>query len=240
MFAISDLHLSFSTPVDPENWDAVVDHKPMDVCDPIWKQHYKKIYYNWHQLITDQDIIFMPGDISWAMHIAETVHDMQYLKMLPGKIMAIPGNHDYWWHSISKVRKIIPPNMQVIQNDHIIIGNIAVCGTRGWICPNNGGKFDQHDQKIYKREILRLENSLSSVKEPVDEIIVMLHYMPTNHQHEVSGFIDILKQYPVSTVIYGHLHAQAQKYRLPEIAWDIKFHLVSADYLNFRPVLIRE
>ena len=240
MFAISDLHLSFSVPADPENWDAVVDHKPMDVCSPVWKQHYKKIYYNWHKTVSNEDIVFVPGDISWAMKIEETVHDMHFLSMLPGMIIAIPGNHDYWWHSISKVRKVIPPNMQVIQNDHIMLDNIAICGTRGWVCPNNGGRFDQHDEKIYKREIVRLENSLSSVKQPVDEIIVMMHYMPTNEKHEQSGFIDILKKYNVNTVIYGHLHARAQKCCLPKVSWGINFHLVSADYLNFTPVLIRE
>nr|WP_207754935.1 metallophosphoesterase [Desulforadius tongensis] len=240
MFAISDVHLSFSKPVDPSNWESVVEHKPMDVCAPEWKQHYKKIYYNWCDIVGRQDIVLMPGDISWATRLDEAGYDMQFLGFLPGRIIAVQGNHDYWWQSLSKVRKKIPPNMQVIQNDHIIVDNIAICGTRGWVCPNNGGGFSEHDEKIYKREVIRLENSLSSVKQPVDEIIVMMHYMPTNEKHERSSFIDVLEKYNVSTVIYGHLHSRAQRYRLPDTAWGINFHLVSADYVQFAPVLIRD
>lgn len=240
LFAISDIHLSFSKPVDPGNWDGVEDYKPMDACSPHWKQHYKELYYNWREMVSEMDVVLMPGDISWATKLEETTHDLNFLAMLPGFIIAVPGNHDYWWQSLSKVRKIIPANMNVIQNDHIIVSNIAICGTRGWVCPNNGGGFNQHDEKIYKREIIRLENSLSSVKQQVEEIIVMMHYMPTNEKHQRSGFIDVLEKYKVSTVLYGHLHSKAQRYRLPDTAWGINFHLVSADYVQFTPVLIRD
>ncbi|WP_031515944.1 metallophosphoesterase [Desulfofalx alkaliphila] len=240
LFAISDVHLSFDAPVDPNNWDAVTAYKPMDECSIEWKEHYKELYYNWCDMVGDEDVVLMPGDISWATKLNQTVHDMNYLGMLPGLIIAVPGNHDYWWQSLTKVRAALPANMQVIQNDHIILDNIAICGTRGWVCPNNGGGFTEHDEKIYKREIIRLENSLSSVKQPVEEIIVLMHYMPTNEKHERSGFIEVLEKYKVSTVLYGHLHSRAQRYRLPDTAWGINFHLVSADYVKFTPVLIRD
>ncbi|MBO8137566.1 MAG: metallophosphoesterase [Desulfotomaculum sp.] len=240
LFAISDIHLSFNNPVDPNDWESVVEHKPMDVCAPEWKEHYKKIYYNWHEMVGQDDVVLMPGDISWATRLEETDHDMEFLGMLPGSIIAVQGNHDYWWQSLTKVRKKIPANMQVIQNDHVIVDNIAICGTRGWVCPNNGRGFTEHDEKIYCREVIRLENSLSSVKQEVEEIIVMMHYMPTNEKHERSHFIDVLQKYNVSTVIYGHLHSRAQRFRLPDTAWGINFHLVSADYVKFTPVLIRD
>ncbi len=240
LFAISDIHLSFKNPVDPNNWDAVVDYKPMDKCSAEWKQHYKRLYYNWHDMVDKDDVVLIPGDISWATKLEETEHDLNFLGMLPGRIIAVQGNHDYWWQSLSKVRKVLPPNMQVVQNDHCLVDNIAICGTRGWVCPNNGGGFSEHDEKIYKREIIRLENSLKSVQSDVDEIIVMMHYMPTNEKHERSGFIDVLKKYNVSTVVYGHLHSRAQRFRLPDAAWGINFHLISADYVNFTPVLIRD
>lgn len=239
IYAISDLHLSFSTPFDPNNWQLAETHKPMDVCSKDWKYHYKVIFDNWCQTVTKDDVVLVPGDISWATKLAETVHDMTYLGMLPGTIVAVQGNHDYWWQSISQVRKVIPNNMQVIQNDHVIIDDIAICGTRGWVCPNNGGGFSAHDDKIYQREIIRLENSLKSIQQPVNEIIVLMHYMPTNEKHQRSGFIDVLQEYGVSAVIYGHLHSNAQRYRLPDTAWGINFHLVSADYVKFAPVLIR-
>ena len=239
LFAIGDLHLSFNTPVNAENLDKITCYKPMDVCSPLWKDHYKKIYHNWNKLVEKEDVVLVPGDISWAMKIDEVIYDMQYLGMLNGLIVAIPGNHDYWWQSISKVRRVVPPNMKAIQNDHVIINDIAICGTRGWICPGSSTKFDSHDEKIYRREVMRLENSLSSVKTSVDDIIVMMHYMPTNEKHERSGFIEVLEKYNVKTVVYGHLHANAKEYRLPETKWGINFYLVSADFVNFTPVLIQ-
>lgn len=238
-FALGDLHLSFASAVNVRNWNENICYKPMDECCLIWKEHYKKIYYNWNDIVTKEDVVLVPGDISWAMKIDEVMYDMQYLSMLNGMLIAIPGNHDYWWHSISKVRRVIPENMKVIQNDHVIIENVAICGTRGWLCPGSNVKFDDHDEKVYKREVMRLENSLASVKKSVDDIIVMMHYMPTNEKHDRSGFIDVLEKYKIKTVIFGHLHANAQEYRLPESKWGIKFYLVSADFANFTPVLIR-
>lgn len=240
IYAISDTHLSFSTPFQPDDLAGIVTHKPMEVCNQAWENHYIHIFNNWHQVVGKNDLVLVPGDISWALKLEEAVYDLDFLGMLPGTIVAVQGNHDYWWQSISKVRQAIPSNMRVIQNDHIIIEDIAFCGTRGWACPNNGGGFDDHDEKIYKREIIRLENSLQSIDEPVNEIIVLMHYMPTNEKHERSGFIDVLEKYGVKTVIYGHLHSRAQSYRLPDSAWGINFHLASADYVNFTPILIKD
>ncbi|AEG59070.1 metallophosphoesterase [Desulforamulus ruminis] len=238
-FGISDLHLSLTKPFDPENWDEVELYKPMDVFNYQWHQHYRKIYENWHSLVNPGDIVLLPGDISWATRLEEAEYDIGYLGKLPGTIVAIPGNHDYWWQGISKVRKMMPENVQVIQNDHVMVGNIAICGSRGWACPN-GYQFDEQDLKIYKRELIRLENSLQSVKEKPYEIVVMMHFMPTNENHDRSDFIDILCHYGVKTVVYGHLHDRAGKYRLPDEAWGIRFHLVSADHVHFSPVIIKE
>lgn len=239
IFAISDLHLSFNAPFDPDNWQRAETHKPMDVFSDDWKHHYKVIFDNWLHMVSKDDVVLLPGDISWATKLAETAHDMDYLGMLPGTIVAVQGNHDYWWQSISQVRKAIPDNMQVIQNDHLVLDDIAICGTRGWVCPNNGGGFNAHDEKIYQREIIRLENSLKSIKKPVNEIVVLMHYMPTNEKHQRSGFIEVMERYGVTSTIYGHLHSKAQRYRLPDNAWGINFHLVSADYVKFNPALIR-
>lgn len=238
-FSISDLHLSFTKPVDPCNWDQAELHKPMDIFNPEWHKHYQKIYDNWCTLIQPEDIILLPGDISWATRLEEARYDADFLGMLPGTIYAIPGNHDYWWQGISKTRAFVPRNVNLIQNDHALVGDTAICGTRGWTCPNSH-QFTGQDEKIYKRELIRLENSLRSIKGNPGEIIVMMHYMPTNEAHERSEFIDILCEFEVNRVVYGHLHDRARNYRLPDEAWGIKFHLVSADFVNFSPVLIAE
>lgn len=240
VFAIGDLHLSFTGPVDPAHWDEAREHKSMGALFPLWQGHFLRLYEEWNTTVGREDIVLVPGDISWGLRLEDARPDLDFLGLLPGRLLLIQGNHDYWWQSVSRVRRAVPPNVEVIQNDHVLIGNVAICGTRGWICPSDS-RDGSDDRRIYERELLRLDLSLKSVRPgTAREIIVLMHYMPTNEKHERSGFIDILLSYGVNTVVYGHLHAAARKHRLPDQAWGISFHLVSADYLNFCPVLIGE
>ncbi len=239
IFSIGDVHLSFVKPVDTEHWDSVEASKPMDVFSEVWREHYRKLFYNWVDLVSDKDIVLLTGDISWAMRLGEARHDLDFLGLLPGTIVCIQGNHDYWWQSVSKVRAALPPNMRVIQNDHFSIGSLAICGTRGWYCPG-AEVFRQEDLKVYRRELARMENSLKSASPETQDIIVMTHFMPTNDRHEKNEFIEMFQRYGVSAVIYSHLHGESTRLRLPDFAWGINFYLTSADYLNFTPAVILE
>jgi hypothetical protein len=235
IFAIGDLHLSFSKPVNVDKWDENAEYKPMEVIDRSWRHHARRIYENWRRVVAKEDVVLVPGDISWAMRLEEARPDLEFLGLLPGRIICVQGNHDYWWQSISRVRAAVPPNVALIQNDHAALAGINICGSRGWICPN-GSFFKEEDEKIYRRELIRMENSLRSAG--TGRKIAMMHYMPTNEKHEYSGFIELFEKYGVETVVYGHLHAQARRYRLPDRAWGINFYLTSADYLDFTPKLI--
>ncbi|WP_347488008.1 metallophosphoesterase [Desulfoscipio sp. XC116] len=235
IFAIADLHLSFSGALHVDNWEENREYKPMEEMDYTWHNHARRIYENWRRLVKDDDVVLVPGDISWAMRLDEARPDFDYLGLLPGRLICVQGNHDYWWQSISRARQAVPSNVQLIQNDHVGLDGVSVCGTRGWLCPN-GAFFKEKDEKIYRRELIRLENSLQSVQ--TGPRLVMMHYMPTNEKHDYSGFIELFRKYEVETVVYGHLHAKACRYRLPDQAWDINFHLTSADYLDFTPRLI--
>lgn len=237
IYALGDLHLSFlRTPV-PGDRDTFQEYKPMGAVNPAWTDHAWRIYENWCRLVDPADVVLVPGDISWAMRLPEAIADLNFLGLLPGLKICVQGNHDYWWQSVSKLRAVLPPTVRVLQNDHVRLGELAICGTRGWLCPN-GMHFQEHDLKIYRRELIRLENSLQSVKPPAREIIVLMHYMPANEKHEYSGFIELFQKYGVTRVVYGHLHARAYRYRLPDYIWGISFYLASADYLNFTPRLI--
>lgn len=235
IYAIGDLHLSFEFTPDPNDWK-ISEYKPMSEVDQKWFNHARRIYENWVSTVMPGDLVLVPGDISWAMRLEQAQSDINFLGLLPGKIVGVQGNHDYWWQSISRVRAVLPANVQLIQNDHVRIGDLAICGSRGWLCPN-GSYFKEEDQKIYLRELIRMENSLRSAAD-AGEIIAMMHYMPTNEKHEESGFIELFKKYGVKKVVYGHLHANAFRYRLSDMAWGIEFHLVSADYVGFTPSLI--
>ena len=236
IFAIADLHLSFTSHPDVTNWHNY-ERRPMSDLDPLWCEHARRIYENWHSLVKEPDVVLIPGDISWAMRLEEACSDLGFLGLLPGRLICIQGNHDYWWQSISRVRAAAPANVSFIQNDHVKLGDINICGTRGWTCPNSAS-FVTEDKKIYLRELMRLESSLQSAK--TGPRLVMMHYMPTNEKHEYSGFVELLQKYQVETTVYGHIHSGACRYKLPEQAWGINFHLTSADYLAFSPRLIGE
>lgn len=239
IFAIGDIHLSFSRRVEPPYWDEVETYKPMDVFGLEWRQHYRKLYEHWHREVGKQDLVLLPGDISWAMKLDEAACDLGFIELLPGLVVAVAGNHDYWWQSLSRVRASLPHNMRVIQNDHLVLGDTAICGSRGWTCPGEE-YFSEADLKIYHRELVRMENSLSSIGPGVKKIIVMTHFMPTNTRHEKNELVEIFQRYSVDTVVYGHLHGAASRHRLPEEVWGIHFRFVSADFLDFTPAFIME
>ena len=97
VFAISDLHLSINNP------------KPMDIFGPVWEGYVDKIFDDWKTKVTDEDIVLLAGDFSWAMKLEDALSDFKLLETLPGKKVIIRGNHDYWWKSISAVRNIFMP-----------------------------------------------------------------------------------------------------------------------------------
>lgn len=228
LFAIGDPHLSFD--------ELGNEYKPMDIFGPNWDNHGVRLQAGWQQVVQPEDLVLLPGDISWAMDLEQVKPDLAFLAALPGRKLLLRGNHDLWWDTLSKVKQVLPPEMYVLQNDCFLFNEeVAICGTRGWLCPGEQGFADNHDAKIFAREVGRLKLSLEKIPATVQKRIVMMHYPPVNYQGELTPFIELMQQYNVQTCIYGHLHSYAHQYALPESKWGIAFHLVSADYLQFRP-----
>lgn len=226
IFAIGDLHLSGS-----------VD-KPMDKFGENWENHDREIKDNWLRDIKEEDTVLIPGDISWGMTLAEAEIDLEYINNMPGRKVLIRGNHDYWWKSVTKLNTLYE-NMYFLQNDFIVVEDYAVCGSRGWICPNDT-KFTDHDKKIYEREEKRLRLSIESArKQNVKKVIVMMHYPPTNDKLEPSIFTNMFEEYKVEKVIYGHLHGtDSFELGLKGYRNGVEYRLVSSDYIHFKPSLI--
>ena len=225
LFAISDFHL------------ALKGDKPMDVFGDHWIGHDEKIKENWIKNINEEDTVLIAGDISWSMSLDDGMNDLQWIHELPGKKVISKGNHDYWWGSINKLNSYYE-DIFFIQNNHSNYEDYAICGTRGWICPGNKN-FDAHDEKIYKRELIRLRLSLdSAVNAGYSKFIVMLHYPPTNDKFKSSGFTDICKEYRVSKVIYGHLHGPFNYGVLNGELEGVQYSLTSCDFLNFDSIKI--
>lgn len=230
VFAIGDLHLSFDERIE----------KPMDVFGPRWINHHQRVKENWEKIVQAEDMVILPGDISWGLRLDEAMEDLAWIHQLPGRKIIVKGNHDLWWSSITKLNKLYG-NITFLQNHCYLAGNVAVCGTRGWICPGTDG-FDEHDQKIYERELMRLRFSLEEgAKSGAEIMIAALHFPPTNDKIQGSGFTKLLTQYHVRTCVYGHLHGKdAFKNGINGILDGVEYRLVSLDYLEGKPQLIYE
>lgn len=226
LYTISDLHLAFNL------------EKPMDIFGDNWVNHCEKIKDNWINKIKEEDTVLIAGDISWSLKESDSKFDLDWIDSLPGKKIISKGNHDYWWGSISKLNKMYEKT-KFLQNNFYQYEKYAICGTRGWICPG-GEKYSLKDEKIYKREQIRLRLSIEAAKNNgFEDIIVMIHYPPSNEKFQKSAFMEIFEEYNVKKVIYGHLHGPSLKGKLLEGDVDgIEYILSSADYIDFSPKLV--
>ncbi len=222
IFAISDLHLSINNP------------KPMDIFGPVWDNYLDKIIDDWKEKVTDDDIVLLAGDLSWAMKLEDAIPDIEILRNLKGTKILLRGNHDYWWSTISKVRNILPEKVYAIQNDSLEIGDYIFCGTRGWIVDNsklNNGE----DKKIFDRELIRLELSLKDAKSKQtrgQKIICMLHFPPYDRNYNPTAFTNLIESYGVDTVVFGHLHGKIPNIKKILTINHVNYYLTSCDIVG--------
>lgn len=222
-FAIADLHLGFGV------------NKPMDQFGDQWIDHPRKIAEGWRRVVGEDDVVLIPGDISWAMRPREIEPDLKFLAELPGRKVLLRGNHDYWWQSIGKVRELLPAGFLAVQNDCLTIDGWAVCGARGWNIPGSGLPGND-DPKLYKRERERLGLSLREAPAGLLKI-VMLHFPPWLNGLEHRGFTDLLEKHGVAVCVFGHLHG-APDHRLAPRGERAGIHYLfcAADAVDFTPV----
>jgi uncharacterized protein len=245
IWAIADLHLSFSLP-----------NKKMDVFGTQWKNHPQKIKAQWEKKISPEDLILIPGDISWAMNSEEVQADLDWIHQLPGTKLLLKGNHDYWWSSFKKVQALLPPSIHCIQNNSFQWNNIAIGGSRLWDSSeynfnkwvefkknlqisSSSIKTTEQDEKIFTRELHRLELSLKELSQKAHYRIAMTHYPPIGPTLQNSKASMLLEKYSINSCVFGHLHSL--KTNLPALFGKhnaIDYHLTACDYLDFNPKLI--
>ena len=225
LYAIGDLHLSLGA------------EKPMDVFGGAWEGYMDKLAEGM-SCIKPEDTTVLLGDLSWALDLAQAKEDFAWIDRIPGKKIILKGNHDYWWSTASKFYKFCEENgfsdQFILNNNHYEYGNIAICGTRGWFFEES--RSNDHDEKVFKRELIRLEASLQAAGDL--EKMVFLHYPPRYKGYECKEILELLNRYQVSRCFYGHLHGPSHGLAM-EGLWDgIDYKLVSADRLNFKPHLV--
>lgn len=229
IFAISDLHLPLGV------------NKPMDVFGSKWSNYVERLRDNWQKIVSDDDIVILPGDISWATYLEDSVKDFEYINSLSGRKVIVKGNHDYWWTTMNKLNMFMKNHdfnsIDFIHNTSVLYGDTAICGTRGWNIAHEDSSDE--DKKIFMREKQRMILSLEDAKSKgAKEIIAAMHYPPVERGGVNFDFIDIFNEYGVKKCIYGHLHAAAQSYAVQGDIRGVELKLVSCDYLKFIPKLI--
>ncbi len=226
LYAIGDLHLSFGA------------DKPMDVFGGRWDGYIDKLRAGL-SCITEEDTTVLLGDLSWAMSMEAAQPDFAFISAIPGRKIVLKGNHDYWWTTAAKFHRFCAEQgfsqMEVLHNNCLFYGDVALCGTRGWFYEEE--KHGTHDEKVFLRELSRLETSLRAAGE--HEKLCFLHYPPKYQGYECAPILELLQKYGVRDCYYGHLHAESLRLAFLGRSHDVDFHLVSADYVNFIPVKIR-
>jgi len=234
VFGIGDLHLSHS------------GEKPMDVFGPHWEGHRERIEEHWRESISTDDLTLVPGDISWAMRIENATADLEWLGGLPGRKVIIRGNHDYWWPSLARLRRELPPGVLAVQNSAVDTGPCVVAGSRGWKAPGAESYDEPEDGRILARELSRLQLSLDEaarllLADPGKPLFVMMHFPPVVGGAG-TGFTARIGGSAAKICAYGHIHASPGCWPegLDTELDGVRYRLVSADYLGFRPVLLAE
>lgn len=221
IYAIGDLHLPGG------------DDKPMQVFGAHWEGHFDRIRADWLEKVGEDDLVLIPGDISWAMQAEQALPDLRAIGELPGKKVLLRGNHDYWWCGITRLREMLPAGMYAVQNDALLLGGVTVCGTRGWTLPAPGEEGE--NEKIYSRELMRMEMSLERAKKlGGDRLVVMCHYPPLGEGGARTRLSELLERYRPDDVVYGHLHGASLRGAVTGLIGGIRYHCVSCDGLHFR------
>ena len=229
IYAISDLHLSSD------------NDKPMNVFGANWDNYVDKIIDDWRSKVTDDDVVLISGDLSWAMQLEDALKDLQPFFSLKGKKVFVRGNHDYWWKSVSKIRSLLPEGVFVLQNDAVKIGDAVICGSRGWTV-EGANDFTEEDRKLYLREQERLRlalNAADKLRAEGDTLIVMIHFPPFNVRRENSLYTDMFEARGVNKVVYGHLHGKECKADLKLEKNGVEYYLTSCDQLGNKLTVIK-
>lgn len=225
LYAIGDLHLCLGAP------------KPMDIFGGAWIGYMEKLEQGIRK-ITEQDTTVLLGDLSWALDLNEAKADFSWIDRIPGRKIILKGNHDYWWSTASKFYKFCQENgfsdQWILNNNHYEYEDWAICGTRGWFYEEE--RSSDHDGKVFRRELLRLEASLKSAGNKPK--LVFLHYPPKYKGYECTEILELFEKYEVRQCYYGHLHGASHHLALEGMWNGVEYHLVAADRLNFTPFTV--
>jgi uncharacterized protein len=234
-WALADTHLSFAKP------------KPMARFGGTWVDHEITLQGHWHERVAPDDVVLLPGDISWAQTPTKVWPDLMWLRALPGRKVLLRGNHDHWWKRVEDVRKIVEPmNFYALDGDSLTLDGVVIAGAMGHLAPHDPYYKVDAKKDRYSRELDRLERalqhaSLARLSEAGASlpVILLMHYPPFTSDGQPTAYAEIIERYCPTLCLYGHLHHQSE--------WDIAvqgerngvhYRLVAADYIEMKPRLV--
>jgi len=246
IWVIADLHLSHSVP-----------SKNMAFFGKLWEGYMEKIEQSWRFLIHPDDLLLIPGDISWAMHLEEALVDLEWIDTLPGTKVMIKGNHDYWWSSMNKMAKILPPSIHLLYHTVFNWNEVTIGGTRLWETSEytfeeyihfqknpcervKEEKKVEEQEKIFVRELERLKICLTQLNPQAKVRIAMTHYPPISAMLLPSRASEILEAFKINICVFGHLHSLKKEAPMFGEVGGVSYKLTSSDYLDFTPIKIYE
>lgn len=230
-WAIADTHLSFGKPKD------------MARFGEKWINHTERLAAAWRACIAPNDVVLLPGDISWAQSVGAILPDLAWLCSLPGRKVLLRGNHDHWWKSAEIARKIAEPlGFYVLEGDSITLDDVVICGAMGHVAPEDPYYVGDARKDRFARELTRLGNALQHAAErsqPGQPVLLMMHYPPFTSEGRSTAYVDLITAYGPRLCLYGHLH-RAHEWAVARNGeyGGVHYCLVAADYLDMTPRLV--
>jgi hypothetical protein len=110
----------------------------MEVFDPIWKNHEKKIEKYWYKKVKPSDMVVITGDHSWGRNLEECKQDLEFIENLPGRKILLRGNHDMFWDAkkTEKLNEHFKGRLEFLQNNYYSYEDYALVGTKGYAFEN--------------------------------------------------------------------------------------------------------
>ncbi|MDO4649124.1 MAG: metallophosphoesterase [Eubacteriales bacterium] len=244
LYALGDFHLSFQT------------DKSMNRFGSVWKKHEEKIEKYCNKLLHPEDTLVITGDHSWGRKLEECREDLAVIERLPGRKILLRGNHDMFWDAkkTEQLNAEYQGRLHFLQNNYYAYEDYALVGTKGYTFEgpfylDRRGRIqgwdeqkEEHAKKLIAREMERLQASFdAAAADGYQKFIMFLHYPPTNILETESAFTEIAERYHVEHVVYSHCHGESRFGDSIRGTYnEIEYHLVSGDYLRFRPEKIIE
>ncbi len=231
IWGIADLHLSHARPDVRDSYAA------------RWKAHVASVATNWRRVVSPDDLVLIPGDISMARNHRELQPDLNWLENLPGTKVLAAGNHDTWFNRAEAIRPMLRRGQLVVGGDAVATHGVIVCGSLG------AQAVREDDPGVTDRDLDRLERELDSVDAAIrqasgmrsaeEPIYVLWHYPPFDQRGRPGPAADLFAEWGVTACIYGHVHTQGQWSTAAQGEHGgVRYHCVAADAIGFQPIRV--